>query len=83
MANSARNAIPVIFNSSSKNSLLIPDLLLIVFNKFIIPSSLLNIKNIIAIPAIIEIYIANSGLYCLIIIIIINDTSPIPIILMT
>ena len=50
-------------------------------NKFIIPLnvsvSIVSIKT----PAIIEAYIANSGLYCFSMTMIITDIKPIPIIL--
>ena len=77
-ANSVKNAIPVIFINKLKNSLLIEDLLAILLNKSIIPDILTKTKTSINAPEINDAYIANSGLYCFNIIIIINATIPIP-----
>lgn len=75
-ANSAKNAIPVIFNKSNRNSLFILALSDIDFSKSNIPVNLSITKNNIKTPAINDMYIANSGLYCLIITIIISATRP-------
>ena len=77
-ANSVNIAIPVIFNIIFKNCWFIAVLLDIDCIRFIISLNLLNINHIIIIPAVIDIYIANSGLYCFTIIMIINDIIPIP-----
>ena len=79
-ANSVKNAIPVIFNNITKNSLFILASFANSLSKDTIPEILSKIKNKIMPPAIREIYITNSGLYCLIIIIIINAVNPTPII---
>ena len=72
VANSIKKAIPVIFINRTRNSLLIAVLFDILVSKLIIAPILSITKTKIKIPAANETYIVNSGLYCLIIIIIIN-----------
>ena len=77
-ANSTKKAIPVIFINKIINWLFIVVLLAKLLNKSTIPD-ILDITNVnINIPAIIDTYITNSGLYCFKIIIIIKATNPIP-----
>lgn len=82
-ANSVRKAIPVIFNRILRKELLMPALLLIDCSKLIIEENFPNTKENINTPAINETYTANSDLYCFIIIIIIKEINPIPIIFIT
>ena len=79
-ANSVSIAIPVIFINITKNSLFMFVLLDILFIISIIPESVPDAKVSISTPAIIEAYIANSGLYCFSITIIITAIKAIPII---
>ena len=79
-ANSVKNAIPVIFISNVKKSLLIAVLFYSVVSKFIIARILSVIRSKIVAPVKRDMYNVNSGLYCLIIIMIIKEISPIPII---
>ena len=79
-ANSVSIAIPVILRSIFKYCESSPVLLLSDVKMFIIPVSLSMLKSIISTPAAIDMYIANSGLYCFIIIIIIREIRPRPII---
>ena len=75
-ANSVSIAIPVIFIRSIKNSLLIDAFADKFLSISIIPDNLANISANIITPAVRETYIANSGLYCFKITIIINAIKP-------
>ena len=77
-ANSVNIAIPVIFISKAINSEFIPVLFDRFVKRLIIFDSLSIHKKKIINPDIIEIYIANSGLYCFRIIIIRRLVKPIP-----
>ena len=79
-ANSVSIAMPVILSSIFKNCPPIPILLLKFESIEIIPASFPNSMKSISIPEIIDMYTANSGLYCLRIIITIREVSPTPII---
>ena len=79
-ANSVKNAIPVIFNKSTKKLLLIEAVLTKEFSISIMAEILGRMQANIKIPAIKEIYTVNSGLYWRITIINSNATNPIPII---
>ena len=78
VAYSVNIAIPVILSNILKNWLSILALLAKFVSKFMTPVNLSSTKNNIIAPANIEIYTANSGLYCFKIIIIINPTNPNP-----
>ena len=80
-ANSAKNAIPVIFNNIAKNVLFIDAFDAKDCNSDITCVSWSITNNNIKTPANKLIYIANSGLYCFNKIIMIRATKPIPIIL--
>ena len=62
-ANSVKNAIPVIFNKSTKKLLLIEAVLTKEFNMSIMAEILGRMQANIKIPAIKEIYTVKSGLY--------------------
>ena len=79
-ANSVSIAIPVIFSNILKYSEFIPVFLLKLVSNVIIPVTLSNTKNNMIAQAIIDTYIVNSGLYCLITTIIMRAISPTPII---
>lgn len=77
-ANSVKIDMPVTFNNIFRNSLFILVLSAKAVSRLTIPVSLSTISNIINTPAINDIYTANSGLYCFIIIIIAKDIKPTP-----
>ena len=74
--NSVKNAIPVIFIRSIRNSLFIAVLFDKVVSKSIIAPILSIIITKISTPATKETYSTNSGLYCFTITIIISEISP-------
>ena len=76
--NSVKIAIPVRLRSNVINSLFTDTFEDKLFIKSIIPDIFVKTKISIKAPAIREIYIVNSGLYCLRIIIKISAISPIP-----
>lgn len=80
-ANSVKIAIPVILIKSIINFPFTEDLFANVFNNLITSANFSKASPKIKIPAIIDMYIANSGLYCFIINEIITAISPIAIIL--
>ena len=77
-ANSVKIAIPVIFISIVINSLCIETLLAKLLSISTIPDIFVKVKASIKQPAIIDAYIANSGLCCFKIIIITKEINPIP-----
>jgi len=80
-ANSVKKAIPVILINKYKNSVFIEDLFARLLRSVIIPDILPITKLKISTPEASDMYTANSGLCCFIIIIIIKAIKPIPIIL--
>ena len=80
-ANSVKNAIPVIFISIFKNSWLVPFILFTrLESKSTIPDTLSRTNKRIKLLAISDMYTANSGLYCFIMITITTAYMAIPMI---